>query len=301
MNRFVCWLLGAMFCAVSTASWAQTMRFIYPPPESATDARYLYYWQLLDAALAANRAQYGDYMLASYDTAMTFQRAVAEVESGQGRVNIVSRATNRDLESRMRAVPIPLDKGLLGTRMFLVTPETQKRLEQVHTLDQLKQFTIGQGSTWTDVKVLDAAGFKLVLADDYNGLFAMVAAGRFDLFSRGAVEIEAEWRARKEALPNLMIEKRLLLQYPMPRYFFVPRNAEGERMALRIEDGLKRLRASGEFERRYLAWKKLVLKDLDLAGRTVFRLPNPQLTEAAPLNDPYWWDDLGAELAPARR
>lgn len=297
MNLFMGWLLASMLFVASTAPAAQTMRFVHPPPEASADARHLYYWQLLDAALATNRAQYGDYTLGSYDTAMTFQRAAAEVESGQGRVNIVSRATNRELESRLRAIPIPLDKGLLGTRMFLVTPATQKRLEQVRTLDQLRQFTIGQGSTWTDVKVLDAAGFKLVLADDYNGLFAMVAAGRFDLFSRGVIEIEAEWRARRESLPALMIEQRLLLQYPMPRYFFVARNAEGERMALRIEDGLRRLRASGEFERRYLAWKKLVLKDLDLAGRTVFRLPNPQLTSAAPLDDPYWWDDLGAELA----
>ena len=35
-------------------------------------------------------------------------------------------------------------------------------------------------------------------------------------------------------------------------------------MAQRIADGLQRLRRSGEFERRYLAWKKLVLKDLEL-------------------------------------
>jgi hypothetical protein len=71
-------------------------------------------------------------------------------------------------------------------------------------------------------------------------------------------------------------------------------------MAERIEDGLQRLRRSGEFERRYQAWKKLVLKDTHLAGRKVFRLPNPELSREAPLADKYWWDDLSDEVEPLR-
>ena len=51
--------------------------------------------------------------------------------------------------------------------------------------------------------------------------------------------------------------------------------------------------------RRYQAWKKLVLADLQLPGRTVFRLPNPELSPEAP-TDKYWWDDLATELAAPR-
>ena len=61
------------------------------------------------------------------------------------------------------------------------------------------------------------------------------------------------------------------------------------------------MRRSGEFERRYQAWKKLVLKDVQLAGRTVFRLPNTELSPETPLADKYWWDDMAAELLPAGR
>ena len=49
----------------------------------------------------------------------------------------------------------------------------------------------------------------------------------------------------------MVIEKRFMLYYPMPRYFFVPRTVDGELMAERIEDGLRRLWNSGEFEQRY--------------------------------------------------
>ena len=283
------------------AAVAQPMRFVYPPPEVPGDERHTYYWQLLDAALAANRARYGDYVLTPYSAPITFQRAAAEVEAGGRRVNIVSRATNLDLERRLLPVRIPLDKGLLGARMFLIMPEMQARLDRVVTLDDLRQFTIGQSSAWTDVRVLASAGLKLVLADGYTPLFGMLAARRFDLFARGAIEIESEWVANRQAYPELTIDRQLLLYYPMPRYYFVPRTREGERMAQRIEDGLQRLRRSGEFERRYQAWKKYVLKDLNLSGRVVLRLPNPELSPETPLADSYWWDDLAAEVDGASR
>ena len=294
----VFWFL--LLLAYSFVLRAETMSFVYPPPEAAGDERHLYYWQLLDAALASNRDKYGDYATSAYHLPMTFHRAAAEVASGKGRVNIVSRATNLDLERRLRPIRIPLDKGLLGVRMFLVMPGTQVWLDQVKTIDELKRFSIGQSSGWSDVRILESAGFKLVLSDTYTPLFSMLGAGRFDLFARGAIEIASEWRAFRDTVPDLMIEKRFLLQYPMPRYFFVSRTEEGERMAERIENGLQRLRRSGEFERRYQSWKKLVFKDIQLAGRVVFRLPNPELSPETPLNDKYWWDDLAAELAPRR-
>ena len=234
---------------------------------------------------------------------MTFPRAVSEVESGKGRVNIVARATNLDLELRMLPIPLPLDKGLLGYRLFLIMSDKQAELDKVHTLDELKRYSIGQASTWTDVKILSGNGFRLETAENYEGLFQMLAAKRFDLFSRGVNEIAAEWQGHHSQLPGISIEKHLMLHYPMPRYFFVPRTPEGERMAERIADGLRRLVATGEFERRYHAYKKLVLADVSLSGRHVFRMANSQLSVLAPpLGDHTWWDDLAAEMAarPAR-
>lgn len=293
-------LLICLSAITLAARAAEPMHFIHPPPENVSDKRHSYYWEILEAALQSNRSKYGDYRITSYGMPMNFQRAVAEVEAGgKGRVNIVSRATNLDLETRLRAIPIPLDKGLLGYRMFLIMPETQGRLDKVQTLDELKQFTIGQASVWTDTKILGDNNFKLVLADNYEGLFQMLGIRRYDLFSRGVIEIHAEWQAHKAQIPGLSIEKSMVLAYPMPRYFFVPRNKEGEKMAERIEDGLRRLARSGEFERRYKAYKKLVLADLELSGRKVFRLTNTQLSDKAPpLSDKFWWDDLAAELAP---
>lgn len=294
---FRLFLIIKLALCVSAPAFAQPMQFTHPPPEASSDQRHSYYWELLDAALRANQDRYGPYQLNAHDKPMSFERAVAEVESGRGLVNIVSRAPNRELERRLLPIRLPLDKGLLGTRLFLSMPSTQSRLDAVRTLDNLRAFTLGQQRSWSDVPILQAAGFRLILADSYPPMFAMLGAGRFDLFPRGVIEIAAEWRANRGAVPGLQIEPRLVLKYPMPRYFFVPRTAEGERLAERIADGLRRLQASGEFERRYRAFKALVLRDLNLAGRTVLRIPNPQLDPAVPLTDRAWWDSLDAEFA----
>ncbi|MBS1210662.1 MAG: hypothetical protein H6R19_3060, partial [Proteobacteria bacterium] len=175
------------------------------------------------------------------------------------------------------------------------------RLDAVKSIEELKAFSIGQATPWTDVKILEANQFNVVIANNYEGLFQMLGMRRFDLFSRGVIEIHSEWTAHKDKVPGLAIEKHMMLAYPMPRYFFVPRTPAGEKMAERIEDGLLRLARSGEFERRYLAYKKLVLADINLSGRRVFRLSNPQLSDKAPpLTDKFWWDDLSAELAPRK-
>jgi hypothetical protein len=295
------WLLGVGALGLGADVMAQPMRFTHPPPESSTDGRHTYYWQLLEAALATNRAQYGDHEVGPYDQPMNFARAAAELASGDaGRVNIVARATNLELEATLRPVPLPLDRGLLGYRVFLILAEQQPRLDAVRSLDDLKRFSIGQSTPWTDVKILQANGFNLVLANDYEGLFKMLQARRFELFSRGVNEVRSEWLSHRDSIPDLVIERGIVLHYPMPRYFFVPRTAQGERMALRLQDGLQRLVRSGEFERRYQAYKRLVLDGLVLSGRRVFRLPNPELSKLAPTDQRLWWDDLAAELAPRR-
>ncbi|WP_018604754.1 hypothetical protein [Uliginosibacterium gangwonense] len=284
-----------LFAARSVFAQGATS-FVYPAPENPDDQRHTYYWELLDAALAANQDRFGPYHLSAYDAPMNYSRAIAEVETGKGRVNIVARATNLDLERRLLPISIPLDKGLLGFRIFMIRKESQAALSKVHKLDELKHFRQGMSPQWTDARIMAQLGFPLELQENYENLFRMLTAKRFDLLSRGINEVGAELKAHADAMPELVVEKDLLLHYPMPRYFFVPRTEAGRQMAHRIEDGLMRLRRSGEFERRYQAYKKAVLAGVHITGRRVFELGNPELSALAPLDDPYWWETLHAEL-----
>lgn len=288
-------LLSLIFFLFAATALAAPTELRYLPGNNPGDKRYAYYWELLDAALAANQAGYGAYRLVPVAQSMNPPRAAAEVAGG-GAINILVRTADAQLEQRLRPIRIPLDKGLTGYRLFLIDADTQPALERVASLADLSHFGIGQDRNWVDVPVLRAAGLTVVEGEGYDGLFQMLRAGRFALFSRGINEIEDEYTAQHGRFAKLAIERRLMLYYPLPRYFYVARNAEGDILARRIEDGLLKLMQNGEFERRYQGYKHLVLAGLDLSGRHVFRIANPTLSPETPLAHKQWWDDLAAEL-----
>ena len=209
----------------------------YPRPMPGHEQRNSYIMALLQLTL--DKA--GSHLrLQPSEHYMEQRRALRELQLGRS-VDVVWAMTSRERETELLPIRIPLDKGLLGYRLFLIMPQTQAKLDAVKSLDELKKFSIGQASPWTDVKILEANQFNVVIADNYEGLFQMLGINRFDLFSRGVNEIYSEWEGHRAQVPGLSIEKNMVLAYPMPRYFFVPRNKDGEKMAERIEDGLRRL------------------------------------------------------------
>nr|WP_315479811.1 hypothetical protein [uncultured Rhodoferax sp.] len=292
--------LRQLFATLLLALWpllgqAQAMRFIYPPPESGADVRLNYYWELLQAALDATRPQWGSYELQPSPKVMNAGRAELLLTAATD-ISVMARTTSITRENALRPIRIPLDKGLTGYRLFLIKAGTQAQTNTVRTLDQLQALSIGQGATWVDTEILRTNGFTVVTAPTYELLLPMLDSGRFDLFSRGVNEISHELASGRQALPALAIERQLLLYYPLPRYFFFPRTAEGERLAQRAEEGLRLLMKNGQFEKRYQAFKKATLSDLNLRGRRVFRINNPQLSAETPLTDRALWDTLEPEL-----
>ncbi|MDK2125357.1 hypothetical protein [Parachitinimonas caeni] len=271
------------------------MRFVFPAPEGTGDKRYEYYWDLMKEVLEATRPNWGDYKLEKHPMVMNAQRVTHELQQG-GEPNILVRTTNRELESTLQPVRIPLDKGLTGYRVFLTMQQTLPKLASVDSLDSLKKFSIGQEVRWADVEILKVAGFNVVTGEGYQGLFGMLGANRFDLFSRGVNEVVAEHEANKLKVPGLTIEPKLLLYYPLPRYYFVSKTAQGLQMAKRIEEGLRLLIKSGAFDKRYKAHKQHLLSGLSLSGRKVFRINNATLPPNTPLDEKALWDDLQEEL-----
>ena len=285
-----------LWCA-GLAHAAEPMRYIHPPPESGADVRMNYYWELLQAALEETTPKWGPFQIVISPKVVNAARAEL-LQAASSHVTITVRTTSIEREKTLQAVMIPLDKGLTGYRLFLTKTPTQARLNQVRSLQDLQQFSMGQGSNWIDSDILRNAGFTVVTGPNYDSLFAMLGANRFDLFSRGINEIGMELNFATERHSDLMIEKSLLLYYPLPRYFFFSRTPEGDRLARRVEEGLRMLLKNGKFDKRYQAFKRSILVDLQLAGRRIFRIQNPYLSPATPLAERELWDTLDAELKP---
>ncbi|MEW9899447.1 transporter substrate-binding domain-containing protein [Chitinivorax sp. PXF-14] len=262
---------------------------IYPRPESPRDHRFDYYWQLLQRALELTAKTPDEARLTPSTLPMNQARAAQMLAEGE--IDVLVRSTSIELERRFLPIRIPLDKGLLGYRVFLLRRSLLPQLATVRSFEELRRFSIGQGTGWNDVPALRAAGLQVVEGADYEGLFKMLLAGRFDLFSRSVVEVQDEYTMRHEAMPELAIDSSLLLYYPLARYCFVARSDAGAALARRIETGLRRMQADGSFDRLFNAYARPIVGELGLRSRRLFRIANPVLPPETPLSDKSLWYD----------
>jgi len=279
-------LLGNM----PTVSAAE-MVYIYHLPESKNDHRYDYHWEVLKLALEKTSDRYGPYVMKPADSVMTEARQLEEIKNATGKLTVLIKAANREYEQALTPVRIPLDKGLIGYRVFLINRKDQPKFAAISTLEELKKLTVGQGAGWADVEVWKANGFQVMTGGNYDGLFSMVVSGRFDFFSRGMVEVIEEFDQRKDKMPDLHIEETICVYYPWPFYFYFPKTEEGKALAARVEEGLLQVFKDGSLEPIFLKYHGEALARFHLKDRKIFRLRNPLLSPETPLDNPLLWYD----------
>ena len=266
------------------------MRYIYNAPESTSDTRYAYHWKILETALEKTRRDFGSYELVP-SRRMTEKRQTFELTNNPGHLTVMYLSTTQELERTLVPVRIPVDRNLGGYCIFLIRKQDRSRFESVKTLDDLRRFSFGLGLDWIDIGILQFSGFRVVTGSSYEGLFEMLANGRFDVFLRGAVEIVDEYEGRRAALPDLEIEPNLIFYYRLPMYFWFPKTPEGMRLAARAEAGMRRMIADGSYDRIFSEYQDYKIRRLDLQHRRIFRIPNPNLGPETPLADTRLWFD----------
>ncbi|WKB51858.1 substrate-binding periplasmic protein [Eleftheria terrae] len=287
-------VLGACLLVVAALARAQPagrepqeVRYLHSESDST---RYAYYYALIELVLRRTDASHGPHRLKPYRQDMSSARLNREAIRGD-RVNLHwSDAGHPELEHGMIPVPIPLDKGMLGHRVLLIRKQDQPRFARIRTLADLRRLRLGQGSHWGDNKVLRHNGIEVVEASRYGPLFAMLMAGRFDAFPRGANEAPQEYAARRGQLPGLQVEQTLVITYPMPVFFYVSKNSPA--LAERLRDGLEAMVADGSLSALFDRFYKDSLSSLRLSERTVIELENPFLPANVPFDRKELWLDL---------
>jgi hypothetical protein len=282
-------LLAAALCLAAGCALAAT-RLVYPLTSlDDIDSRYEYDWAVLRMAMEKTVPRYGAFDVHQSTDVMSSQRIAQELLMPGGRINIIARATSPELEKNFLPVRLPIDRGLLGYRIFLVREADLPRFAAVRTLDDLRKLRVGQGKDWIDVPILSKGGFNVVEGSSYRGLFAMLDAGRFDFFSRGIDEAGREFQERQASYPTMAIEPTLLLEYPLPLYFFLRRDDEGRMLAQRIEAGMEMMIKDGSLNLLFQKYKGESIRSGALHKRRVLHLPNPHLTPETPLSRGELW------------
>lgn len=235
--------------------------------------------------------------------ARTEGKYVLEPQSGeqrtQGRViedikngitQLMWAATDQTLESELTPIRIPILKGFLGHRIFLIRKGDQAKFDRIRTLEDLKQLKLGQGTTWADTKIMKANGLNLVTTQKFAGLMYMLDGGRFDAFPRGVQEPWSEVNFAPGL--ELEVEKRIMLVYKMPMYFFTSKS--NTKIAKDIELGLSRAIADGSFDTVFFNDPAIraALEKADIKNRLIFHLDNPTLSKETPIDRPELWLDV---------
>ncbi|WP_354624339.1 hypothetical protein [Psychromonas sp. MME2] len=252
-----------------------------------TDERYDYRINLLKLAMDKTIESDGPYSLAPLDIKMPQSRGLRFLAKGE-KVNVVFLPTNRERESTFLAVKIPILRGLLGYRISIIRKQSLPDFAKIESIDQLiAEYKAGFGNQWADMDILRINNIPTVGTTEYENLFSMLDAKRFDYFPRGVNEAWHEISQREKRFPALTVDPYIALYYPYPVYFFV--NKSNLKLADRIERGLNLALQDGTFKALFLKHHAAIIEQAALHNRKIFILKNPTLSEGTEDPDSSWW------------
>lgn len=263
--------LTVFFCSMISLAHAEDV-YTYATGEIENDSRYVYEQAVLKLALEKTVETYGPYKLIPSKVGSNVKRNEQQLIDGTYENFIVKLAYEPRLADQLAYIPFPVERGILGYRVFFTSEKIKGQLKDVTTLEQLKKFSILQGIGWSDVSILREAGFDVKTGTNYDTMFKMVAVNRADLFSRGVTELYGEWQARQD-VKGLTFDESISLHYPVPRFFFI--NKKNQQALKRIQDGLEAAYADGSFQE---LWHKNFdegLNVISLKNRKIFNINNP--------------------------
>jgi hypothetical protein len=201
-----------------------------------------YFYRVLELALHKTDAKWGPVQIKQLPYRPEDKRLRSALIRGS--VDVLWSPTSADFERQMLPVRISLLKELNNYRLLLIRKNEQAVFSAVQSIDDLRKLRGGMGAQWTDASIMEYNRLPLVKAVGYGKLFKMLAAKRFDYYSRGLYQIQSEVNFYPEL--ELQIEQKLMLSYPNEVYFFVNKNNPD--LAKRLETGLQIAQRDGSFD-----------------------------------------------------
>ena len=275
-------LLAAFAAGAATAQAGEsTLRIRHPIAGDATDLRAVYPVAVLRLALekAGVAAE-----LVPAAVPMEQERAIRALAKGN-LIDVLWTVSTPERERRLRAVRVPIDRGLIGWRVLLVKHTALSRFRSITNVGELAALRGAQGHDWPDLPILRANGLDVLASPHYESLFDLLERGRIDYVPRGVSEVRPE--AKTHAGKGIVIEPGLLLHYPSALYFFV--HPENGALAAQLDRGLRIAHTDGSLAALLDQAYGEDLAALHLSRRQRITLANPLLPPGTPLSHPGWW------------
>lgn len=205
-----------------------------------------YYEDVIKLALEKTRSSHGDFVIKQHPFEASIDRVKVILQSASG-IDVIWASVTPERLDNMRYVQVDLLHDLNNYRALLIRKSDLERFKQINNLDDLHLVKTGNGSSWTDTKVMQANGFVVVTAVDFGLLIKMLSAKRFDYITRGMHEIGMDLAMFSSA--NLAVVPNLVLKYSVPvRYGLFVRKTD-EVLAKRLEQGIAEAKADGSLQK----------------------------------------------------
>ena len=282
-------LKKAVTAAIALCLWAivpmadgATWTITYPRPIDDSDARAQYPIALLKLALDKTGV---NYELRPSDRILLTGKAMRQLRENR-EVNVVWSMTDSQREKELTAIRIPIAKGLIGLRVFVINKEKKPKFDDVLSLNDMRKLVPIQGEEWPDTKILQANGFNVFTVPEFREGYDMIKQGKGDFFPRSVMEVTAELEEEGRRT-NLSLEPSMALYYPTAMYYFV--NGNNKTLENLIQTGLNRAIEDGSFDALFESTYAPILESLDVNKRKIFTLENPLLPIETPLTNSALW------------
>ena len=273
-----------LLCMVLPCRAADVIEVGYTGTDSVNikDDRNLYFIELLSQALARSGKPYKPVMSVRGATHARQMQMVVD-----GLIDVLWDAPGPEVDKRLIPIEIPIDKGLIGWRIFFINAEDQALFAKVTTEAQLKKIPLGQVKYWHDTSILKANNFNLVETPSYTGTFKMLTSKRFNYFPRSIAEIWDEEINQQSMLTNVVIEQHLVLQYPIAYFYHVNKN--NTVLAQDIQRGLESMLRDGSFDKLFQQYNGDFIAKANLKNRHVIRVKNPFMSDKTYRKFEHFW------------
>ena len=180
----IAFCLLAIVPTVNSATWTIT----YPRPIDDSDARAQYPIALLKLTLDKTGV---NYELRPSDRILLTSKAMRQLRENR-EVNVVWSMTDNQREKELAPIRIPIAKGLIGFRVFVVNEDKKSKFDDVLSLTDMRKLVPIQGEEWPDTKILQANGFNVFTVPEFRKAYEMIKQGKGDFFPRSVMEVSAE-------------------------------------------------------------------------------------------------------------
>jgi hypothetical protein len=278
-------VLSSVLLFSHTSAIAAVWKITYPRALVEGDVRNVYPVALLSLALNKTGVRYN---LKPSDRILLQGKALRQLRENRS-VNVVWSMTEQQRELDLLPIRIPINKGLIGWRVFLIHRDKQNAFASINSLSALQRYIPVQGEDWPDTKILQSNGFDVETATDYMTTFDLLGRFQADFYPRSVVEVLGELEM-DSIDPDIVLEQSLAIHYPSAMYFFV--NKTNPTLATLIEAGLRKAMADGSVDQLFDLHYGPILEQLNIKQRQIFELDNPLMTEQTPIDNSDLWFSL---------